>query len=226
MRRKVVFEGELGEKFGKETYIDVASFGDVIRCFSANFDNFKQYLLDCDRRQIAFICKVNNVAISEKELPLRYGEGDMVITPVPAGAFSIGKAFKSVVKAIAGVVLVVVGAMTGNWQLVVQGGLMVFSGIAEHLAPDPLGDPSDPDPDYLYSGTAQLVLETDPIPVCYGRMRVPAKAISFDIRANTAAISANAASSDNLKGAKGGTSRNASMGKYTAAIAAVTEINA
>lgn len=224
MRRKIVFEGELGEKFGKETYIDASSFGDVIRCFSANFDNFKQYLLDCDKRQIAFICKVNNVAISEKELPLRYGEGDMVITPVPAGSF--GSFFKGIVKAIAGVVLVIVGALTGNVQLMIQGGMMAFSGIAEHLAPDPLGDPKDPDPDYLYSGTAQLILETDPIPICYGRMRVPAKPISFDIRTNTTAISVNAASSDNLKGARGGSSRNASMGKYTAAIAAVTEISA
>lgn len=221
MRRKIVFEGELGEKFGKETYIDASSFGDVIRCFSANFDNFKQYLLDCDKRQIAFICKVNNVAISEKELPLRYGEGDMVITPVPAGAF-----IKGIIKAVAGVVLVIVGALTGNVQLMIQGGMMAFSGIAEHLAPDPLGDPKDPDPDYLYSGTAQLILETDPIPICYGRMRVPAKPISFDIRTNTTAISVNAASSDNLKGARGGSSRNASMGKYTAAIAAVTEISA
>jgi predicted phage tail protein len=221
MRRKIVFEGELGEKFGKETYIDASSFGDVIRCFSANFDNFKQYLLDCDKRQIAFICKVNNVAISEKELPLRYGEGDMVITPVPAGAF-----IKGIIKAVAGVVLVIVGAITGNVQLMIQGGMMAFSGIAEHLAPDPLGDPKDPDPDYLYSGTAQLILETDPIPICYGRMRVPAKPISFDIRTNTTAISVNAASSDNLKGARGGSSRNASMGKYTAAIAAVTEISA
>ena len=221
MRRKVIFEGELGEKFGKETYIDAASFGDVIRCFSANFDNFKQYLLDCDKRQIAFICKVNNVAISEKELPLRYGEGDMVITPVPAGAI-----FKGILKAITGVVLVIVGALTGNVQLMIQGGMMAFSGIAEHLAPDPFGDPKDPDPDYLYSGTAQLILETDPIPICYGRLRVPAKPISFDIRTNTTAISVNAASSDNLKGARGGSSRNASMGKYTAAIAAVTEISA
>ena len=222
MRRKVVLEGELGEKFGNETYIDASSFGDVIRCFMANFDNFREYLLECDRKQIVFICKINNVAIDEKELPLRYGEGDMVITPVPAG--SITGFFKGIIKFVTGVVLLAVGIMTGNIGLAIQGGLMAFQGLAEHLAPDPGTDRGE-DPDYLYSGTAQIIKESDPIPLLYGRMRVPGKAISFDIRANNATISANSISSDNLRGARGGTSRNASIGKYTASISSVTEIS-
>jgi len=65
--RKVIFEGELGEKFGKETYIEASSFQDVIKCFMANFEDFKQYLLDSEKRQIGFICKINNVAVGEHE---------------------------------------------------------------------------------------------------------------------------------------------------------------
>ena len=217
--RKVIFEGELGEKFGKETYIEASSFQDVIKCFMANFEDFKQYLLDSEKRQIRFICKINNVAVGEHELTLRYGEGDMVITPVPIGAISL----KGFFKAIVGIVLVVVGLATGQWGLALQGVSMVFSGIAELLAPDP-GEDEAAGEDYLYSGTAQIIGENDPIPICYGRMRIPAKPISFDIRASNAIISQNSTNSDHLYGAKGGTSRQASTMKFTAAIASATEL--
>jgi len=219
--RKVIFEGELGEKFGKETYIEASSFQDVIKCFMANFDDFKQYLLDSEKRQIGFICKINNVAVGEHELTLRYGKGDMVITPVPIGG--IGKFIKSAFKILVGIVLVVVGVMSGQWGLALQGLSMVFSGVAELLAPDP-GEDEGPQEDYLYSGTAQIIGENDPIPICYGRMRIPAKPISFDIRASNATISQNSTNSDHLYGAKGGTTRQASTTKFTAAIAAATEL--
>mgnify|MGYP000856843073 CR=1 FL=1 len=221
MKRKIVFEGELGEKFGRETYIEASSFGDVVRCFNANFNNFNEYLLECDKKQIAFICKVNNVALDEKELFLNYGEGDMVITPVPAGG-GISKYFKAIV----GAVLVIVGLIVPGAQFLIKYGLsMVFSGAADLLAPDPAADARDAERDYIYQGTAQIIREGDPLPVLYGRMRVPGKPISFDIRASNAVISKNSTHAENRIGAKGGTSRSANAAKFTAAIAAVTEMS-
>tara|TARA_Y100000389_G_scaffold160455_1_gene162611 strand:- start:5899 stop:6564 length:666 start_codon:yes stop_codon:yes gene_type:complete len=220
MKRKVIFEGELGEKFGHETYIEASSFGDVIRCFNANFNNFNEYLLECDRKQIEFICKVNNVALDEKELFLNYGEGDMIITPVPAGGI------KKFIKSIVGAILVVVGLLVPGAQFLVKPGMsMIFSGIVDLLAPDPAADARDAEPDYIYQGTAQIIREGDPIPVLYGRMRIPGKPISFDIRASNAIISKNAACTDNMLGAKGGTSRQANAAKFTATIASVTEMS-
>jgi len=182
--RRVILEGELGEKFGKERMLNVKSFRDIIKCFQANFDNFNDYLLDCDKKQIMFICRVNGVAVDENELIMNYPNGDFVITPVPAGALSLGGLFKAIV----GIVLVVVGIITMNPKMIIQGIGLFISGVQDMLAQDPSVDERTTSPDYLYGGTEQLVRERDPIPLCYGRMRIPARPISFETRQELTSI--------------------------------------
>ena len=89
MKRKVYLEGEMGHKFGKELSIAAESFTDVFRCLKCNFDNFMPYLQECHEKNIGFILEVEGKAIkSEAEALLLYKEGDMIITPVPAGSKS------------------------------------------------------------------------------------------------------------------------------------------
>lgn len=185
MLRTVHLEGELGEKFGFQRQIEADSFKDVLLCLQANFEDFRQYLADCYEKEIYFIWKINNEELSNpEELLLQYPVGDMVISPVPAGAF-----LKSALKALAGLALTLIGGgllLAGGkvllGSLAFLAGQYLFSmGMYELLSEDPSTDAND-DVSHLFSGAEQNISADDPIPVCYGRLRIPGRPISFEIR--------------------------------------------
>jgi predicted phage tail protein len=89
MKRNVYLEGEMGVRFGKELQIAADSFVEVFRCLKCNFNGFTPYLQECHNKNIGFILEVQGRPIrSEAEALLLYKEGDMIITPVPAGSKS------------------------------------------------------------------------------------------------------------------------------------------
>lgn len=53
-----------------------------------------------------------------------------------------------------------------------------MSALSEMMAPDPSTD-NDQDESYLFQGSSQNIIEGDPVPVLYGKMRVPGRPISF-----------------------------------------------
>lgn len=206
MQRKIYLEGELGAKFGKEFTMNVSSFSEVFRCLECNFSNFRQYLVSCVENNVGFVCEVaGNPLNSETELLLQYGEGDMVITPIPAGSKSAGA---KILAAIAIVALtfatagftaapslstmsssfsgLVAGGAGGSLSLGMTLGLgigvnLALAGIQQMLAPDPSVD-SDQEESYLFQGTGQTLVEGDPVPVLYGKLRVPGRPISLQLR--------------------------------------------
>ena len=89
MKRNIYLEGEMGVRFGKEFQMAADSFTDVFRCLKCNFSGFMPYLQECHEKNIGFILEVEGKPIkSEAEALLLYREGDMIITPVPAGSKS------------------------------------------------------------------------------------------------------------------------------------------
>ena len=60
---------------------------------------------------------------------------------------------------------------------------LTLTSLAMSDAPDPSVDKSGPQ-SYLFNGSEQNIVEGDPVPVLYGRLRVPGRPISFDVRAN------------------------------------------
>ena len=202
MLREVYLEGELGEKFGKVRKIEANSFEDVLRCLSGNFDDFKTYLADCYKKEIYFYWKVNDKLITKpEELSLNYPEGAMVITPVPAG--SVSKLVKGVLGIIAGAALILTGGallmgiglfgLTGTTATAVGVGMnlvgqfLYAAGMLELLSEDPASE--DQDTSYLFSGAQMNISKGDPIPVCYGHLRIPGRQISFEIRNEDSVLS-------------------------------------
>lgn len=217
MLRTVHLHGELGEKFGFERQIEANSFKDVLLCLQANFEDFKAYLADCYEKEIYFVWKINNQELTcPDELLLEYPEGDMVITPIPAGA---GFSLKSAFKAIAGFALVIVGSILLMKGAFVLGGLSYLAGqylfsqgLYELLAEDPSTD--DEDLSYLFSGADQNINSNDPIPVCYGRLRIPGRPISFEIRNEDGFISSTAGNNTNRSSAPSARSAVTGQGGY------------
>jgi len=198
MKRKVYLDGELGEKYGRELTINAANFSEVFKCLDCNFPDFRDYILECEEKGIGFSMEVGDDTLTdEKELLMNFQSGDMYITPQPAGAKGAAKIFAAIVIA----VLIIASGPSG-WAWAAGGGLstagalaaglainLAMMGLAELMAPDPATDDlsSSEDKSYLFQGSGQTIEEGDPVPVVYGRLRVPARLVSFDIRNSKAA---------------------------------------
>lgn len=193
MQRKVYLEGEIADRFGSEFDMDVSSFGEAIHCFELNFKGFREYLIECHEKGVGFVCSANGKELeSEEELLLQYPKGSLTLQAVPAGSKS---GFGKILAAIAIIAVMyflpvfgtAAGSLTGLSASVAG---MAFLGVAVNLAltglqqimaPDPSVDVGQ-DESYLFQGAGQTILEGDPVPVLYGRLRVPGRPISFEIK--------------------------------------------
>jgi predicted phage tail protein len=208
MKRKIILEGEIGEKFGREFTINADSFKDVVQCLNGNFPEFQKYLIEADERNIGFTCHVGEAPLTdERELFLNSPEGAMVISALPAGSKSAGaKIFAAIALtiitagafAVATYGMAAVSAMTfgqvmtaGLWMagqsllgMVMLGTAinLALTGLQQMMAPDPSTDSQQSDESYLFQGTTQEAVEGDPVPIVYGKLRVPGRPISSQIK--------------------------------------------
>ena len=212
MKRKVYLEGELGDKFGKEFSMNVNSFSEALRCLECNFPSIRKYLIECEEKNIGFVCEVAGTPLnSEAELLLEYNEGDMTISPLPMGSKSGGgKILAAIAITLAAIyvpqLFTYTGKAVGGYAPQVQGSLgaamsgamgsgaqlaslaaiglatnLALAGVQQIMAPDPSVD-NDQDESYLFQGTGQTLIEGDPVPVLYGKLRVPGRPISLHVR--------------------------------------------
>lgn len=173
---------------------------------------FKDYFLDCHEKDIGFICQIeDNALTTEEELLLQYPEGTMIVTPAPAGSKGgVGRILAAIAIVVvvafapflaAGISLGTLSAAAGavGWGALFTAGLtaaagtvlgamalglavnLALSGIAELLAPDPSVD-KDESENFVFQGAEQGIIEGDPVPILYGKLRIPGRPISFDIR--------------------------------------------
>ena len=63
---------------------------------------------------------------------------------------------------------------------------LAIAGVQEMMAPDPSVDTQANDEAYLFNGAQQNIESGDPVPVLYGRLKVPGQPISFEIIGETA----------------------------------------
>lgn len=212
MMRNIYLEGEMGEKFGTHFQFNAPTVQDAIKCLDANFSGIKKYFIDCHENDIGFEIDVaSNKLDYEVEMLMTLQEGDITITPIPAGSKS---ATAKILAAIAMVVVAIyapqlLGAMMsttttagvtiitpslgtslafaglGNLGMIQMGLSMMainlaMAGINQMMAPDPATD-GDQESSYLFNGAEQNVIQGDPVPVLYGRLRIPGQPISFEI---------------------------------------------
>lgn len=193
MKRKLYLEGEMAEKFGSELTVNVDSVQDSIKLLQANFPEFRSYLISCAEKDVGFIIDVADKNIEKEEdmiLPLR--EGDITITPVPAGSKSGGAKILAAI-AIVAIMVAFPGTFFTLGSYGVPTGLtnaglfaasmalnLAMTGIQQLMAPDPSID-SDAPQSYLFNGSQQNTIEGDPVPILYGELRVPGRPISFGV---------------------------------------------
>ncbi|NDV19993.1 hypothetical protein GO013_11225 [Pseudodesulfovibrio sp. JC047] len=195
MMRTVYLHGYLGETFGTEFRLDIATPTEAVRAFAANFGKrFLSMIRDGEWHIIA------GESLDEGEdygyqdmLALGLGASDLHIAPAVRGSSGRGLA-----QIVIGVVIVIASIYTGGaaggmsasafsvggasvsyGSLAAMGAMMAVSGIAQALTPVPklgsgYGDREDVDerPSFLFTGPKNTTEQGGPVPVVYGRHRV------------------------------------------------------
>lgn len=208
MRRNVYLQGELGKKFGEKFVVECTTLSDIFKCLSANRPSFRKYLLECEEQGIDFSVEFQGETLEADELLVPVKEGDVTISIVPAGSKKLGKIIAAAFLVF--VVLPAMGAaaakasgtaITGTGAngaitmgdkiaagIKAKGGTFVSNlatnlalvGLHEIMAQDPSVDDSSPT-NYMLDGDTQNIVEGDPIPVLYGRLKVPGRPISMNV---------------------------------------------
>lgn len=196
--RTVRLYGHLGARFGRVHRLDVRTPAEAVRALCATREGFRAYLLE--HSAPGYRVRVGREARDLEGLRLP-ADADIRIVPVTAGA---GRGLGSV---LLGAALVAVGVMTGGFgagltlsSAWAAGGAtfagylagnigmsLIFSGIAQALAPQPKtpGAPNRPEsnPSYVFDGPVNTAAQGNPVPVCYGRLIVGAQVVSAGIAA-------------------------------------------
>lgn len=233
MKRNVYLEGDLGDTFVPHLYMDCKNPAEVFQCLNGNFgEKFKSYMIDKHEKGISFHIEVANQEIENPlELLMPIEEGDIVVTPIPAGsksgplkiiaaialvaltygygaqliasanaAAAAGSAAATSAAGLTGASIAVTqtttfmsamgaalgaGGLGGMLSLMAVGMAtnLALAGINQMMAPDPSTD-ADSEQSYLFNGAEQNIIEGDPVPILYGRLRVPGQPISFEIGGN------------------------------------------
>lgn len=145
--KKVELLGVLGKKFGRTFNFDIKTPSEAIRALCINIPELKQFLLDSDKKGIAYKVIVGKEAQAIDDLWNPLGKQSIKIVPVLQGA---GGGGGGIVNVIAGAALVAVGvainvisggtlAPVGNAFIAVGVGMMI-GGVAQMLSPTPTFD--------------------------------------------------------------------------------------
>lgn len=176
--------GHMGAQFGRVHHFDLdsGSVAEAMEALASQIRGVRDYLINAKKKGIEFAVFVGKRNMSAEHLTLP-ANGEIRIAPMPAGAKRAG-----VLQTIVGIVLVVVGVLTseyGGEALIGPGIAMIAGGIIQMLTPMPHGisskDKGDNAANYSFNGPVNTQAQGNPVPLCYGRMKIGSAVISAGI---------------------------------------------
>lgn len=177
--RTIRLYGKLGAKFGRVHRYVFQSASGALRALCAMVPGFEAELMSSRERGVRYAVFAGKRNLGEKQLTHPCGSDDIRIAPVLVGSKSGG-----IFQAIAGAVLVVVGAvmmyfgMPYGAQVAMLGAGMMLGGIAQMMAPHQTTQDSSGLQSYNFNGAENVTQQGGPVPLLYGRMRVGSVVIS------------------------------------------------
>lgn len=177
--------GELGKKFGKSFKLDVRNPAEAVRALCTNFPEFKQHLIESEKRGIAYKVLVGKEAQTANDLHNPAGKQSIKFVPILQGAGGGG------LQVIIGAVLIAASFVPFlapvSPYLMSAGVAMVLGGVIQMLTPVPKlnadvsnGNP-DNKPSYAFNGAVNTSAQGYPVSIGYGRMIVGSAVISAGI---------------------------------------------
>lgn len=172
----------MGKKFGKSWNLAVSSPGEALRMIEANKPGLRSWIIQNKEKYDAYrvVCTYEDgreeFLDDESYLLERGGLKSIRFTPTVSGA-------SGVVRAIVGVVLIVVGSFTSNPFLIKIGASLVLSGIIEALSPRPKNKDGDGNTvnSYYFDGPVNTDTQGAAVPLIYGRVLAGSRPVSASI---------------------------------------------
>lgn len=182
--------GHLGKKFGKIHRFDVRSPSEAIQALSANYKDFKAYLLEHSEPGYHVFLDEENIGVDKLGYPV---EKTIKFVPVVQGAG--GDGFGQILLG-AALIFVAPYAVTalgmgstlaGAYAIQAATGLgwaMIFGGVSQMLFSPPETQSGtsverpDNKPSYAFDGPVNTTRQGNPVPVGYGRLRVGSQVVS------------------------------------------------
>lgn len=188
--------GALGKRFGTTHRFDVATPAEAIRALVANYEGFKQFLVDSQELGLVYKIFVGHRRVgSEEEVHMGTAEESICFAPVIAGSKSAwGQIFVGALLVATSMGFGPLGGLFVGEFAVFAGAAatvgaigisMALGGVAQLLAPSPKSKgPSEGtknNPSYLFNGPVNTTAQGQPIALGYGRMIVGSAVISAGI---------------------------------------------
>ena len=173
MKRKVILLGRMGELFGREHHLVCKNVHEAIHALDCMKGDVRRYLMECTDNKIDFLVKKGNEVMNYETISTDLGENDLIISPVPQGAFFF--VFIGAILASAGMAAGV-GTLLG-FALFAGGLLLALKGIVDMLTPE-VGE-DETDESNLFKGPINNAKVGIPVPLCYGQIQVGGAVINF-----------------------------------------------
>lgn len=185
MRRIRVF-GELGQRFGGQFHLEVGSAAEAIRALACQIPGFEKFIIESEQAGCGYVAKVNDCELTDIKEFYIGGTGEISIVPVIAGSNGEGRILIGAALIVASFASVAVGAPPNPYFLN-AGIAMALGGAAEVLTRGFLSsgapaEKADNKPSYAFSGPVNTSAQGQPVPICYGIMRVGGAVISASIQ--------------------------------------------
>lgn len=181
----VLLYGHLREKFGHRHEFEIKSAAEAIQALKANFSDFERHIVKYNLP--GYQVFVGDSSIPGEEFHCQTSK-TIKIVPVVAGASS-----KDVFNIIIGTLLIVYGgpAAASAWgatagQIVVSVGVaLVLQGVGGLLYSPPKVPERDERPEnqpsHVFGGAVNTTAQGNPVPICYGKLRVGSQVISVGL---------------------------------------------
>jgi predicted phage tail protein len=204
--RTIQLHGEVGDLYGAEWNLDVATPAEAIIAIEANRPGFLQYLQDTENKGVEYTIKLGSYEIEPERIKGPFSKAEIFhIIPQMSGASSkAGATAKIVVGAILVIVAMIASSGQAGWGMPVIAGstwaptagatlmfgaTLMLAGVSSLLTKTPQTENKSSEAERLkghyFSGPVNTIAEGGPVPLGYGRLLVGAVVVSSGIEVRT-----------------------------------------
>lgn len=177
----VMLYGVLGARFGRVHHLAVASGAEAIHALCVKIPGFKRFLRFSEERGLNYAIFRGKKNLSESEIGMR----QETVEPIRIAPIVIGSKGGGLFATIAGLALVVIGAVTQQYYLVAAGAGLMIGGIAMSMSPSPAGildkEGDGNRPSYAFGGAVTTMAQGRCKPLLYGERDIGGALISAGI---------------------------------------------
>lgn len=177
----VMLYGVLGARFGRVHHLAVASGAEAIHALCVKIPGFKRFLRFSEERGLNYAIFRGKKNLSENEIGMRQD----TVEPIRIAPIVIGSKGGGLFATIAGLALVVIGAVTQQYYLVAAGAGLMIGGIAMSMSPSPAGildkEGDGNRPSYAFGGAVTTMAQGRCKPLLYGERDIGGALISAGV---------------------------------------------